>query len=79
VIELQKTRVKVAALFFTWLLWPLMWLFSLVAVIHAEKDPIQRRYNWEILAYFFNPALLLSDNIVVKAKKNGGREDRSRP
>lgn len=79
VIELRKTRVKFAALFFTWLLWPLMWLFSLVAVIHAEKDPVQRRYNWEILAHFFDPALLLSDNIVVKAKKNGGREDRSRP
>lgn len=79
VIELRKTRVKFAARFFTWLLWPLMWLFSLVAVIHAEKDPVQRRQNWEILRLFFDPALLLSDNIVVKAKKNGGRENRSRP
>jgi SAM-dependent methyltransferase len=79
VIELRKTRVKSAAIFFTWLLWPLMWLFSLVAVIHAEKDPVQRRQNWEILGHFFDPALLLSDNIVVKAKKDGGREDRARP
>lgn len=46
-----------------------MRLFSLIAVIHAEKDPIQRRYNWQILSYLFRPALLLSDNIVVKARK----------
>ena len=36
---------------------------------HAEKDPIRRRYNWQILSYLFHPALLLSDNIIVKAKK----------
>jgi SAM-dependent methyltransferase len=69
IVELHKTRVKFAARFFTWICWPLMWLFSLVAVIHAEKDPIQRQYNWRILSYLFDPALLLSDNIVVKAKK----------
>jgi hypothetical protein len=46
-----------------------VWISSLVAVIHAEKDPIQRRYNWQILSYLFHPALLLSDNIVVKARK----------
>lgn len=75
VVELRKTRVKFAARFFAYLLWPFMWLFSLVAVIHAEKDPVQRRYNWQILSYLFDPALLLSDNIVVKARKLP-REDR---
>src|SRR5882724_10451494 len=69
VTALRKTRVKIAARFFTFLFWPLMWAFSFVAVIRAEKDPVQRRYNWQILKYFFDPALLLSDNIVVKAKK----------
>jgi hypothetical protein len=54
-----------------------MWLSSLVAVIHAEKDPVQRRYNWQILSYLFDPALLLSDNIVVKARKLAAREDRA--
>jgi hypothetical protein len=56
-----------------------MWLFSLVAVIGAEKDPAQRRYNWQILSYLFDSALLLSDNIVVKAKKTASVENRSRP
>lgn len=74
IVELRRTRVKFAAWFFMFLLWPLMWPFSLVAVIHAEKDPIQRRYNWQILSYLFDPALLLSDNIVVKARR---RENRS--
>jgi SAM-dependent methyltransferase len=77
VTELRKTRVKVAARFFTFLFWPLMWAFSFVAVIRAEKDPVQRRYNWQILKYFFDPALLLSDNIVVKAKKLDVGEDRA--
>jgi SAM-dependent methyltransferase len=69
IVELRKTRVKFASRLFMWLCWPWMWLFSLVAVIHPEKDPIQRRYNWQILSYLFHPALLLSDNIVVKARK----------
>jgi hypothetical protein len=42
---------------------------SLVAVIHDKKDPVQRSYNWQILSYLFNPALLLSDNIVIKARR----------
>jgi len=46
-----------------------MSLLSLVAVIHAEKDPVHQRYNWQILSYLFGPALLLSDNIVVKARQ----------
>jgi SAM-dependent methyltransferase len=77
ITELGKTRVKFAARFFAYLLWPFMWLFSLVAVIHAEKDPVQRRYNWQILSYFFDPSLLLSDNIVVKARKLATRENRA--
>ncbi len=75
ILELRKTQVKFAARFFTVLLWPFMWFFSFITVIQAEKDPRQRRYNWEILGYFFNPALLLSDNIVVKAKKLDAGED----
>jgi hypothetical protein len=54
-----------------------MWLFSLIAVIKAEKDPVQRRLNWQILAYLFNPALLLSDNLIVKARKRSPLEDRA--
>lgn len=73
---LAKTRVKFAARFFTVLFWPLLWLFSLVTVIHAEKDPVQRRYNWQILSYLFDPALLLSDNIVVQARKSFRGENR---
>jgi hypothetical protein len=53
-----------------------MWLPSLIAIIGAEKDPVQRRYNWQILAYLFDPALLMSDNIVVIARKFAAGEDR---
>jgi SAM-dependent methyltransferase len=77
IIALRKTRIKFAARFFTGLLWPFMWIFSLIAVIGAEKDPLQRRYNWRILSYLFDPALLLSDNIVVKAKKSSRGENRA--
>ena len=69
IVELRATRVKFASRLFLWPFWPWMWISSLVAVIHAEKGPIQRRYNWQILSYLFHPALLLSDNIVVKARK----------
>jgi len=77
--ELRKTRVKFAPVFFIVFLYPLMWLFSLEAVIRAEKDPVQRRTNWQILRYLFSPALLLSDNIVVKARKKVHHEDRPSP
>jgi len=76
IIELRKTQVKFAARFFTGLFWPFMWFFSLITVIRAEKDPRQRRYNWQILSYLFDPALLLSDNIVVKARKLSAGENR---
>jgi SAM-dependent methyltransferase len=69
IVELRKTRVKFASRLLMWLCWPWMWLCSFIAVIHAERDPIQRRYNWQILSYPFHPALLLSNNIVVKARK----------
>ena len=69
IADLRKTKVKFAPVLFMVLLYPLMWVFSLEAVIRAEKDLIQRRYNWQILKYMFNSALLLSDNIVVKARK----------
>lgn len=42
------------------------------ALTRAEKDPVQRRYNWQILSYLRDPALLLSllsDNIVAKTRK----------
>lgn len=77
--ELRWTKVKLAPLFFTPLLYPFMWFFSLNTVIRAEKDPVQRRLNWKILKYFFSMPLLLSDNIVVKARKRNGHEDRPRP
>ena len=66
--KLRWTRVRFAARFFTYLFWPL--------IIGAEKDPVQRRYNWQILAYLFDPALLMSDNIVVIARKRAAGEDR---
>lgn len=72
ITELRKTRVKFAARFVAGLLRPFMWLLSLVGVIHAEKDAVQRRHNRENLSYLFHPALLHSDNIVVKAKKPNG-------
>lgn len=77
IAELKKARIKFAARLFTILFWPFMWLFSLIAVIKAEKDPVQRRLNWQILAYLFHPALLLSDNLVVKARKRSPLEDRT--
>jgi SAM-dependent methyltransferase len=73
IVELRRTRVKFATWFLMVLLWPFLSLLSLVAVIHAEKDPVQRRYNWQILSYLFSPALLLSDNIVVKARRRENR------
>jgi len=79
IIELRKSRVKFAPVFFTFFLYPFMWLFSLEAVIRAEKDPEQRRMNWQILKYFFSPPLLFSDNIVVKAKKKHCHENRVGP
>lgn len=48
-----------------------------VALISTPKDPVQRRYNWKILSYLFNPALLLSDNIVVKIRKRSSHEGRA--
>lgn len=74
--KLRRTRVKFAVRFFTYLFWPFMWLPSLIAIIGAEKDPVQRRYNWQILAHLFDPALLMSDNIVVIARKLPAGEDR---
>lgn len=79
IVELRKTKVKFAPVFFTPILYPFMWIFSLEAVIRAEKDPVQRGYNWQILKYLFSPALLFSDNIVVKARKKKAHEGRSGP
>lgn len=67
--KLYKTRIRFAPVLFTILFYPLMWLFSLEAVIRAEKDPVQRGYNRQILRCLFSLPLLLSDNIVVKARK----------
>ena len=75
IVEIRKTQVKFPARFFTGILWPFMWFFSFITVIPAEKDPRQRRYYWEILSYLLDPALLLSDNIVVKARKLGADEN----
>jgi len=78
IVQLRKTRVKPGVRLFSWLCWPFMRLLSWVAVIHAEKDAIQRKHNRQVLSYLFHPALLLSDNLVVKAQKKSSLEDRSR-
>lgn len=67
--QLERTRIKPGQIIFLLFLYPWMWLLSLEAIIHAEKDPVQRRLNWQILKHLFSWPLLLSDNIVVKAKK----------
>jgi SAM-dependent methyltransferase len=78
ITELRRTRIKIASRLFVFPLWPLMRICSLVAVIRAEKDPVQRRCNWQILSFFFDPALLLSDNIVGLAqKKSASSENRA--
>jgi SAM-dependent methyltransferase len=69
IVGLYKTKVKFASWFFLPLVFPWMCILSFFGVIHAEKDPVQRRYNWQILKHLFHPAALLSDNIVVKARK----------
>lgn len=76
---LRKTKVKFAPVFFTLLFYPLMWIFSLEALIRAEKDPVQRRMNWKILKFLFSSPILLSDNIVVKARKQTDYENRLSP
>jgi SAM-dependent methyltransferase len=74
-----RTKVKIPSVVFTVLLYPWLWLFSIAAVIRAEKDPIQRRLNWDILGWMLSPAVLLSDNIVVKARKKKLHENRPEP
>jgi len=60
--------VKFAARFFC----GLAGFVHFFALTRAEKDPVQRRrYNWQILSYLLDPALLLSllsDNIVAKTR-----------
>lgn len=72
--ELRKTKVKLAPVLFSPFLYPFMRLLSFMAVIRAEKDPIQRRLNWKILRYLFSGALLFSDNMVVKARKKANHD-----
>lgn len=76
ILEIRETKVKFAPIFFTILLYPWMWLSSLIAVIGAEKDPVQRRLNWGILRYMFSAPILLSDNLVVKVRKKSLHENR---
>jgi SAM-dependent methyltransferase len=71
--SLAKTRIKFASGFFAVLLYPVMRLCSLFAVLLPEKDPVQRKINKQILKYFFSGPVLLSDNIVVKFRKNTPR------
>jgi len=77
--ELWSTKVKFAPVFFTLFLYPFMWLCSLSAVTHAEKDRVQKKYNWQCLRYFFSLPLLFSDNIVVKARNKRFDENRLSP
>ena len=76
VSELRGTRVKFPSRLFLFLLWPLMRVFSFFAIVCAEKDPVQRGYNRQIMSFMFHPAILLSDNIVVKAIKISNVENR---
>jgi hypothetical protein len=46
---LEKSRVKFAARFFCWILWPFMWL-SPFAGSAPKSGPSQLRYNWQILS-----------------------------
>jgi len=76
VSELRQTRVKLPSRFLRFLLWPLLWVFSVLAIVYAEKDPVQRGYNRQILSFMLDPAILLSNNIVVKARKTANGENR---
>lgn len=76
VSELRRTRVKFPSRIFVFFLWPLMRVFSFFAMVRAEKDPVQRSYNRQIMAFMFHPAILLSNNIVVKATKISNVENR---
>lgn len=76
VSEPRRARAKFASRFFMYLLWPLMWLFCLLSVVYAEKDPVQRAYNRQIHSYRSHPAILLSNNILVKARKIINGENR---
>ena len=76
VSELSRARVKFASRFFMYLLWPLMRIFSLLSVVYAGKDPVQRGDNGQILSYMLHPAILLSNNFVVKARKIINGENR---
>jgi len=50
--------------------------FSFITLIPVAKDPRQRRYDWATLSYLLDSASLLSDNIVVEARKLGADENR---
>jgi SAM-dependent methyltransferase len=65
IVGLYQTRIKIASIIFATLFYPFMWLFSLITIIHAEKDSKQRRYNWQILnlysvLHYFSPIILSS-------------------
>ena len=76
ITELSRSRVKFPSRLFMWLLWPFMRFFSFFAILLPEKDPVQRVYNQQILSYMFHPAILLSDNIIVKSVKTPDSENR---
>ncbi len=66
---LQRRKVRFGSRFFMFLLYPFLVMFSVLEVILKEKDPVQRRKNWHVLKFMLSPALLLSDNLVVAARK----------
>ena len=76
VSELRRTRVKIPSRVFLFLFWPLLRICSLFAIVYAEKDPLQRLDNRRIMSFMFHPAILLSNNIVVKATKITNSENR---
>ena len=74
--ELRSGRIKFASRALRLFLWPLVWVFSLFAIVYSEKDPVQRAYNRQIRCYMLHPAILLSNNIVVTATKTAIGESR---
>ncbi len=76
VLDLRQTRVKLPSRMLRVLLWPLLWVCSYIAIVCAEKDPTQREYNRQIMSFMLHPAIVLSNNIVVKARKTASGENR---
>ena len=73
--KLRSGQVRGAIFYLSFL--AIYWLPSLIAIIGAEKDPVYSGVTiGRFLPIVFDPALLMSDNIVVIARKLAAGEDR---